>query len=105
MNTNNEYTPPFTSVGDANETSAFLTSVDDHDVATIFRRTRHSYENNGLRHLLTDAEWQDTVNLIGAAPDLLAAARHLLPRARMAQRLSKADMLLLESVIAKATQP
>lgn len=43
--------------------------------------------------------------LMATAPELLAAARHLLPRARRAQRLSKADMLLLESVIAKATQP
>ena len=50
-------------------------------------------------------EREANARLMAASPELLAAARHLLPRARMAQRLSKADMLLLESVIAKATQP
>lgn len=49
--------------------------------------------------------WKANARLMAAAPELLAAARHLLPRARRAQRLSKADMLLLESVIAKAIQP
>lgn len=79
MNTN-EYTPPFTSVGEANEHAAFLTSVDGHDVATVFRRTHpiQSHHSHLQDALLTDAEWQDTINLIDAAPKLLEALVDLL---------------------------
>jgi len=92
----------YTHVGDAGSDHAILTSAAGYDVAVLHPVTRDA---PGLppEHHLSPEEWQRIINLVDAAPAMLAALQTLAPRARDAKRLSKADMLLIWDAIEKAT--
>jgi hypothetical protein len=63
---------PYSHIGEATRESAILTNAGGYDVAVIERATVRA---PGLtaEHHLTGEEWQRIINLVDAAPDLLAA--------------------------------
>jgi hypothetical protein len=63
---------PYASVQSADETSCTLTNADGYDVACLERVTAR-VPRLPAEHHLTPKQWQDMINLVNAAPDLLEA--------------------------------
>lgn len=103
-------TAPRFSIGEADQQSAFLTNPEGWDIATLSRidvSRMKDPEKSG--HSVTDAEWQELVNHVDAAPDMLAAL--LLARDDL-QLISDANdgshgrtLEAILAAIAKATAP
>ena len=67
---------PYANIGDANQESSFLTNNDGADVAVLSRVLTASVPS--YHPTLTDEQWQQVIDLIDAAPDLLAALESIL---------------------------
>ena len=65
----------YTKIGDANQESAFLTNEGGYDVAVLSRVLRESVPSD--HQSLPDDQRQQLINLIDAAPDLLAVLREV----------------------------
>lgn len=59
-------------IDEAVEAAAFITNEEGYDVA-VLRRVIANEVEHGRPTLLTDDEWQSLVNLVNAAPEMLAA--------------------------------
>ena len=66
---------PYTNIGDANMEAAFLANSDGYDVATLMRVIK--IDVSPTHQTLNDEQWQQMIDLIDAAPDLLAALERL----------------------------
>jgi NRPS condensation-like uncharacterized protein len=60
---------PYANIGDVNENSACFTDSNGHDVAWLTRVMRSDVPPTATT--LTDDQWQQTINLINVAPQLL----------------------------------
>lgn len=61
---------PYANIGDATEDSACITDSNGYDVAWLTRVAAVAV--HPTHPTLTDEQWQQLINLIAAAPDLLA---------------------------------
>lgn len=61
---------------DAYENDAFITGADGHDVA-VLKRLSKTPDGDGYQteSRLNDDQWQEMVNIVAAAPELLAALK------------------------------
>lgn len=62
---------PYANIGEANQESSFLTNKDGCDVAVLSRVLPESVPS--YHQTLTDEQWQQVIDLIAAAPEMLAA--------------------------------
>ena len=86
---------PYANIGDVNENSACFTDSNGHDVAWLTRVMRSDVPPTATT--LTDDQWQQMINLIASAPDLLSALE------RLAHPMADDDDLdFARAVIAKA---
>ena len=76
MNTHAHPTP-YTHVGDASTEHAFLTNAEGYDVAFLRRIEPSGWPDLQPENYMTDEQWQRTINLVNAAPKLLAACIEL----------------------------
>ena len=66
---------PYANIGDATEDSACITASNGYDVAWLTRVAAVAV--HPTHPTLTDEQWQQLINLIAAAPDLLKALENM----------------------------
>jgi hypothetical protein len=66
------------SITEATEQAAFLTNANGYDVAVLRRVVPQDSPETPANELLSDEQWQELINLIAAAPDLLKAVEEML---------------------------
>ena len=69
---------PYFAVGDANLETAFLTNAQGFDIATLHRVLPDEVQDPQHKaECLSDEDWQRVIDLVDAAPKLLAALERI----------------------------
>ena len=69
---------PYFAVGDANLETAFLTNAQGFDIATLHRVLPDEVQDPQHKaECLSDEDWQRVIDLVDAAPKLLAARERI----------------------------
>ena len=82
---------PYIEVGEANPETAFLTNAQHMDIATLNRLLPRHTDPQYRAELLSDQDWQRTIDLLHGAPDLLAACSAVAEDSRLVCNLETGE--------------